>query len=76
MVLLCVSCRLDEEEDEVMKRLSSTFSAETNRREEDDRMYVLCVCTLHFWELHTNALDNCARARARVCVCVLYVYVV
>jgi hypothetical protein len=29
---------LDEEEDEVMKRLSSTFSAETNRRDEDDRM--------------------------------------
>ena len=31
-------CRLDEEEDEVLKRLTNTFSAETNRRDDDDRM--------------------------------------
>lgn len=30
--------RLDEEEDEVVKRLSSTFSAETKRRDDEERM--------------------------------------
>ena len=33
-----VGCRLDEEEDEVVKRLSSTFSAETKRRDDEERM--------------------------------------
>lgn len=33
-------CRLHDDADEVMKRLSSTFSAETNKREDEERMLV------------------------------------
>ena len=33
-------CRLHDDADEVMKRLSSTFSAETNKREDEERMSV------------------------------------
>ena len=33
--------RLQDDADEVMKRLSSTFSAETNKREDEERMSVI-----------------------------------
>ena len=32
------ACRLDDEEDEVVKRLTSIFSAETKRRDDEERM--------------------------------------
>ena len=34
----CCACRLDDEEDEVVKRLTNTFSAETKRRDDEKRM--------------------------------------
>ena len=40
VLFVFLSIRLHDDADEVMKRLSSTFSAETNKRDDEERMSV------------------------------------